>query len=86
MNDGTRPETSAAGSITSRSRLARLTSRMFAALARNWHDTVYLERRLLDAQRPWDQQGPLRWQRELGGWRVVGAYLADDGRTASRTS
>ena len=74
MNDGIE--------IASRSRTARLSRRAFAALARNWHDTLWLERRLLDAQRPWDQQGPLRWQHGPGGWRMVGAYLPDDGRIA----
>jgi hypothetical protein len=68
------------------SRTARLIRRMFAALARNWQDTRYLQRRLLDTQRPWDQQGPLRWQHAPGGWRMVGAYLPDDGCAARPTA
>jgi hypothetical protein len=68
---------------TSRRRTAGPIRRTFAALARNWHDTLYLQRRLLDARRPWDQQGPLRWQHAPGGWRVVGAYLPDGNRTAT---
>jgi hypothetical protein len=65
------------------SRAARLVWRAVAGLRRNWHDTLYLERRLLDSQRPWERDGPLRWQRELGGWRMVGSYLPDGRRPAS---
>ena len=45
------------------------------SLVRGWHDSVYLHQRLLEAQRPWEQEGPLHWRRELGGWRVVGSRL-----------
>ena len=75
--------------IRSEARLVRLAwlvglvRRALAGLRRNWHDTLYLEQRLLDGQRPWEHDGPLRWQRELGGWRMVGSYLPDGGRPAS---
>jgi hypothetical protein len=54
---------------------ARLVRRLIASLVRGWHDSVYLHQRLLEAQRPWEQEGPLHWRREPGGWRVVGTCL-----------
>ena len=54
---------------------ARFVRRLIDSLVRGWHDSVYLHERLLEAQRPWDQEGPLHWRRELGGWRVVGSRL-----------
>ena len=47
----------------------------FAALVQAWRDGVYVQERLLAAQRPWEREGPLRWRRELGGHRLDGAYL-----------
>ena len=41
-------------------------------------DTVYLHERLLEAQRPWEQQATIRWRRQIGGWRLVGSYLPED--------
>jgi hypothetical protein len=65
-------------------RTARLTRRVLDALGRNWRDTVYLQARLLEAQRPWEQQGPLHWRRQLGGgWRMVGSYLPEAEGTGS---
>jgi hypothetical protein len=86
MNDRICSETAASDSTSPSGSAARLVRRTFAALNRNWHDTLYLERRLLDAQRPWEQSGPLRWQPAPGGWRVVGAYLPDDGATRPTAS
>lgn len=86
MTDWTSFEAPAAGPTSSSSRTARLVRRTVAALGRNWHETLYLQRRLVDARRPWDERGPLRWQHQLGGWRMVGSYLPDDGRTASPTA
>jgi hypothetical protein len=42
---------------------------------RGWHDSVYLHARLIDLQRPWEQQGPLRWRPEIGGPRLIGSRL-----------
>jgi hypothetical protein len=83
MNDAIRPGNPSGRSNSSGSRTARLAHRLLAALARNWRDTLYLNERLVRAQRPWEQQGPLRWRRERGGWRMVGAYLPDGERTSS---
>jgi hypothetical protein len=63
---------------SSSSRIYRLGRRTLAALVRNWHDTRYLNERLLDARRPWEQQGPLRWRHEPGRWRLLGSCLPDD--------
>jgi hypothetical protein len=30
---------------------------------------------MLDWQRPWEQQGPLWWRREIGGTRLIGSRL-----------
>jgi hypothetical protein len=42
---------------------------------RGWHESVYLHARLIDLQRPWEQQGPLRWREEIGGPRLIGSRL-----------
>jgi len=54
-----------------------------AGFVRTWLDVVHLQRCLLQYQRPWERQGPLRWKRELGGLRLVGAVLPQDGHSAS---
>jgi hypothetical protein len=45
--------------------------RLLHSLAEFWREGVYLNERLLDC--PWDREGPLRWRREVGGWRLIGA-------------
>jgi hypothetical protein len=55
--------------------LAGTLRQLFAWLARGWRDTVYLHGRLMEWQRPWEQHGPLRWRRELGGTRLIGSQL-----------
>lgn len=42
---------------------------------RGWRDGVYLHARLIELRRPWEHEGPLRWQREIGGLRLVGCRL-----------
>jgi hypothetical protein len=84
MHDGIPFETPSARQNPSTRWMARVARRTLAALARNWRDTRYLHGRLLDAQRPWEQHGPLRWQHELGGWRLVGAHLSDDERAGGQ--
>jgi hypothetical protein len=44
-------------------------------LARGWRDALYLQARMLELQRPWEQRGSLRWRREIGGTRLVGSHL-----------
>ncbi len=52
--------------------------RLIGSLTRGWRDSLYLHRRLLEAQRPWEHQGPLRWQRQYRGWRIVGSRLPEN--------
>ena len=66
---------SAAIDIPIESGHARPVRRLIDSLVRGWHDSVYLHQRLLEANRPWEQEGPLHWRRELGGWRIVGSRL-----------
>jgi hypothetical protein len=76
MNESHRPDTrSDSESKRPRRRLGR---RALDGLARSWRDTVYLHERLLEAQRPWEQQATIRSRRQIGGWRLVGSYLPDD--------
>jgi hypothetical protein len=44
---------------------------------RSWREAVYAQERLGALQRPWDQEGPLRWQRIVGGYRLAGAHLPE---------
>ena len=44
-------------------------------LVQGWHDAVYLHTRLIDLQRPWEQEGALRWRRQIGGTRLIGSRL-----------
>jgi hypothetical protein len=39
-----------------------------------WRETTDAHERLL--ARPWEREGPLRWQRDAGGRKLVGAELA----------
>ena len=87
MNDAKHSEIRSSGPFGAGSRVGRLSRRALDALARNWHDTVYLHQRLMAAQRPWEQQAPLRWRHQLGGgWRIVGSYLPEEDGTSSPTA
>ena len=44
-------------------------------LARAWQHGVFIQERLLELSRPWETQGPLRWQRRSDGWRLLGEHL-----------
>ena len=84
MSAGKHPQNPTGGPRPAGRRLGRLTRRALDALARNWRDTVYLHQRLMEAQRPWEQQATLRWRRQLGGgWRIVGSYLPEEDSTSS---
>lgn len=49
------------------------------ALRRFWDEQQYAWEVFLRAQRPWEQEGPLRWERRLGtGWELHGATLPTD--------
>ncbi len=70
-------------------RPAALKRRLTAVAGRlltTWRDVVHLQRCLLDHQRPWERQGPLRWKRELGGWRLLGAVAPEDETSGSPAS
>jgi hypothetical protein len=47
------------------------------AVTRTWEKQVYAWEVVLRAQRaPWEQEGPLRWRRRLGGgWELHGEVL-----------
>lgn len=49
--------------------------RVGTVLAKAWRDNVYAQQRWLELQSPWDHEGPLRWRRAPGGYRLVGAQL-----------
>lgn len=54
-------------------------TRMWLAVRRWWDEQQYAWEVLLRAQRPWEQEGPLRWQRRLGtGWELHGTTLPAD--------
>ena len=59
--------------------LTRLAERVATVTVRGWRDAVYLQERLLDAERPGETEGTLRWQRQLGSHRLVGSYLPGTG-------
>ena len=44
-----------------------------------WDEQRYAWEVLLRAQRPWEHEGPLRWERRLGtGWELHGSTLLVD--------
>jgi hypothetical protein len=51
-------------------------SRALGALRRFKRDTLYLQERLLEL--PWDNEGPLQWQRGSDGPKLVGSHLPTD--------
>ena len=54
-------------------------TRMWRAVQHWWDEQEYAWEVLLRAQRPWEQEGPLRWQRRLGtGWELHGATVPAD--------
>jgi hypothetical protein len=48
-------------------------ARIAVAVRKFWQDTVYLQECLLE--RPWEQEGELRWQRDFGGPKLIGRAL-----------
>ena len=51
-------------------------TRFVTALRTFWDEQQYAWEVLLRAQRPWEQEGPLRWERRLGsGWELHGSTL-----------
>jgi hypothetical protein len=50
-----------------------VTSRAVGVVRRVWGETADAHERLL--ARPWEREGPLRWQRDAGGRKLVGAAL-----------
>ena len=73
-----RPGRAAGGRAGVGSGPMRFVRRLVDSLGRGWRDSLYLHRQLLEAQRPWDHHGPLRWQRQRGGWRIAGSQLPDN--------
>ncbi|HWB67174.1 MAG TPA: hypothetical protein VG708_10145, partial [Mycobacteriales bacterium] len=54
---------------------------LFGAVRRNgvrlWRDTEEAQRHLIARNRPWESDGPLRWQRRAGGWELHGHDAPD---------
>jgi hypothetical protein len=51
-------------------------TRVRQALRTWWDEQGYAWEVLMRQQAPWEQEGPLRWQRRLGsGWELHGATL-----------
>ena len=44
---------------------------LMTRLAAAWNEGVRVQELLLSG--PWEREGELRWRRELGRWRLVGA-------------
>jgi hypothetical protein len=55
-------------------------------LRKFWADQLFLQERLLEQTRPWESEGPTRWKRELGGWRLVGLGVPDSETRNDATS
>jgi hypothetical protein len=50
-------------------------------IRRWWDDMEYAWEAFLRAQRPWEQDGPLRWHKPVGGrWELHGATVPEDER------
>jgi hypothetical protein len=50
-------------------------TRRLVAVARGvWRETTDAHERML--ARPWEQDGPLRWQRDAGGPKLLGSELS----------
>jgi hypothetical protein len=58
-------------------RTAGLLRRAAGWLVYAWRESVCAHQCLAEVQRPREQEGPLRWTRKLGGWRLAGAHLPD---------
>ena len=37
-----------------------------------WRETLAAQEALIEMNRPWEQAGPLRWERRFGGWELHG--------------
>lgn len=49
---------------------------LWDVLRRWWDEQQYAWEAFVRLQRPWEQEGPLRWERRLGtGWELHGSTL-----------
>lgn len=54
-------------------------TRMWQALRTWWDEQAYAWEVFMRKQAPWEQEGPLRWQRRWGsGWELHGETLPKD--------
>jgi hypothetical protein len=44
----------------------------FRWVRRLWRETLAAQEALIEVNRPWEQTGPLRWQKRFGGWELHG--------------
>lgn len=63
------------GSSTERRRPSTPIGAAWGRLVSAWRQGVHIQERLLELSRPWETQGPLRWQRRSEGWRLMGEHL-----------
>jgi hypothetical protein len=54
--------------------IRRVTSRLFGGARHVWRETTEAHERIFS--RPWEQEGPLRWQRDVGGPKLLGTAIA----------
>jgi hypothetical protein len=47
--------------------------RVWLVARRVWRDTTEVQERIF--ARPWEQEGPLRWQRDAGGPKLLGTAI-----------
>jgi hypothetical protein len=57
--------------------------KLAGALSRFWQETTRAQELLL--RRPWEDEGPLRWQRDLGGRRLIGSVAPWEPEARGRT-
>jgi hypothetical protein len=54
-------------------RIRIIPARLFAAARHIWRETTDAHERIF--ARPWEQAGPLRWQTDAGGPKLLGSSL-----------
>jgi hypothetical protein len=53
--------------------IRRAASRLFVTARHVWRETTEAHERIF--ARPWEQEGPLRWQRDAGGPKLLGTAI-----------
>ena len=53
--------------------IRRVADRLSVAIGNVWRETTEAHERIFS--RPWEQEGPLRWQRDAGGPKLLGTAI-----------